>query len=293
MVLLLSLHYCIAFKFYDGLVNSRVQSNTYLTKAVTKILLTVEIKNMGPQNTNKYLVSLPKALDDNLALIEIFDGNKNRLQFEHDRFENIDFSSSVVDTSDESTMALLSDSIFYVVALPKVLKSDNGASSQQLQFTIAYIHQLQPLPKQIKKTSKQFVVYEANKYFFSPYKTEKFGSKYSFASDKFKSYTKFRQLASYPNAYTHSEHRPAAEVDGKKITYGPYKDIEPFSNTQTVRFHFQFHQPYLTMTEVVRDIEISHYGDVRIEESFLLNHDGAKLKGAYEVGMYDRVKINL
>ena len=46
------------------------------------------------------------------------------------------------------------------------------------------------------------------------------------------------------------------------------------------------------MTEVVRDIEISHWGNVRIEESFLLQHDGAKLKGAYEVGMYDRVKID-
>eukprot|EP00486_Rosalina_sp_Unknown_P015553 CAMPEP_0201593820 /NCGR_PEP_ID=MMETSP0190_2-20130828/191326_1 /ASSEMBLY_ACC=CAM_ASM_000263 /TAXON_ID=37353 /ORGANISM="Rosalina sp." /LENGTH=81 /DNA_ID=CAMNT_0048053191 /DNA_START=480 /DNA_END=725 /DNA_ORIENTATION=- len=42
------------------------------------------------------------------------------------------------------------------------------------------------------------------------------------------------------------------------------------------------------MTEVVRDIEISHWGNVRIEESFLLQHDGAKLKGAYEVAMYDR-----
>lgn len=45
------------------------------------------------------------------------------------------------------------------------------------------------------------------------------------------------------------------------------------------------------MSEVVRDIEISHWGNVRIEESFLLHHDGAKLKGPYEVGMYDRVKF--
>merc|ERR1712154_375743 len=102
-------------------------------------------------------------------------------------------------------------------------------------------------------------------------KTEKFGTKYTFASDKFKSYTK-----------------PAAEVEGKKITYGPFKDIEPFDRSESVRFHFQFHAPYLTMTEVVRDIEVSHYGNVRIEESFLLKHDGAKLKGPYEVGMYDR-----
>lgn len=66
-------------------------------------------------------------------------------------------------------------------------------------------------------------------------------------------------------------------------------DIAPFSESERVRFHFQFDAAYLTMSEVVRDIEVSHWGNVRIEESFLLQHDGAKLKGPYEVGMYDRV----
>ena len=91
------------------------------------------------------------------------------------------------------------------------------------------------------------------------------------------------------SSYDECTYNRPAEVDGKKITYGPYKDIQPFDNSETVRFHFQFHVAYLTMTEVVRDIEISHWGNVRIEESFLLQHDGAKLKGPYEVGMYDRV----
>ena len=79
-------------------------------------------------------------------------------------------------------------------------------------------------------------------------------------------------------------------MDGKKITYGPFTDIAPFTNEESVRFHFQFDAAYLTMSEVVRDIEVSHWGNVRIEESFLLQHDGAKLKGPYEVGMYDRVQ---
>eukprot|EP01084_Bolivina_argentea_P232892 392401_1 len=263
LIVITLLNCCYTFKFYDGLVNTRVQSATYLTNAVTKILITVEIKNFGAEKTDKYLVSLPKSLDNNLALIEIYDSNKNRLQME--RETNIDFSSIKI------SQHTLDHSIFYSVELPQILASDNGKTSQQLKFTIAYIHQLEPLPKQIKKTSKQFVVYQANKYFYSPYKTEKLGTKYTFASDKFKSYTK-----------------PAAEVDGKKITYGPYKDIKPFSNNENVRFHFQFHVPYLTMTQVIRDIEISHWGNVRIEESYLLKHDGAKLKGAYEVGMYDR-----
>jgi len=248
-----------SFKFYDGLANSRVSTATYLQSAVTKIMVTVEVVNTGSESAEKYVLALPKALDSNLALVEVFDEDKNRLQFERE---------SNIDGMDAKSK---SESVFYLIDLPSALQADGGSSSQQLKATIAYIHQLTPLPAQIKKTSKQFVVYEAFKYFYSPYKTEKLNAKYIFPSDKFKSYTK-----------------ADAVVDGKKISYGPFKDIEPFDSSETVRFHFQFHLPYLTMTEVVRDIEISHWGNVRIEESFLLQHDGAKLKGAYEVGMYDR-----
>ena len=104
------------------------------------------------------------------------DNDKNRLQFERE---------SHIDNIDD---AIQSDCVLYAVDLPDTLKPDN---SQTLKLTIAYIHQLNPLPQKIKKQSKQFMVYEANKYFYSPYKTEKLGTKYTFASDKFKSYTKY------------------------------------------------------------------------------------------------------
>ena len=171
--------YLNGLELYDGIINTRVQSATYLTNAITKILITIEIKNYGSDNTDKYILSLPKEIQSNLAFIEVYDSNKNRLQTDIET--NIDGISNEIAENTE----------FYVVELPEMLKSDNGKSSQQLKLTIAYIHQLNPLPKQIKKTSKQFVTYQANKYFYSPYKTEKLGTKYSFASDKFKSYTKF------------------------------------------------------------------------------------------------------
>lgn len=80
--------------------------------------------------------------------------------------------------------------------------------------------------------------------------------------------------------------RPATVKD-KKLTYGPYQEVGALS-VSNVKFHYQFHVPFLTMTQVSRDMEISHWGNVRIEESFNLRHDGAKLKGAYEPGVMDR-----
>jgi len=245
----------ISFKFYDGLVNDKVQQATYLTSGVTKIVITIDVSNYGSSPTNQYLIALPKSLDDQMALIEARDEDKEKL--------NVERTTNVKNLDNK-------DAVFYVVDLPQTLAADKGASSVPLKVTVAYIHQLDPLPKKIKKSSKQFVVYEGNKYFYSPYKTTKLGTKYSLNSDKIKSYSK------------------PAEVDGKKITYGPFNNIAPFSDAESVRFHFQFDAPYLTMSEVVRDIEVSHWGNVRIEESFLLHHDGAKLKGPYEVGMYDR-----
>jgi len=254
------------FKFYDGLVNEKVQMGTYLTSAVTKIVITVDVRNYGSSPTDQYLIALPQSLDSQLALIEARDEDKERLSLEP--VSKVDLSA--LSKSDVDIKAAATDSMFYVVSLPQSLAGDGGKSSVSLKVTAAYVHQLDPLPKKIKKSSKQFVVYEANRHFYSPYKTKKLGTKYSLASDKIKSYTK------------------PAEVDGKKISYGPFNDIAPFSAGESVRFHFQFDAPYLTMSEVVRDIEVSHWGNVRIEESFLLHHDGAKLKGPYEVGMYDR-----
>ena len=182
LVIILSfiINYLYGFEIYDGIVNTRVQSATYLTSAVTKILITIEIRNYGEEDVDKYLITLPSDLDINLAFIEIYDSDKNRLQIDRESINNIDKIDDLIKSS----------TIFYIVELPQILKADNGKSSQQLKLTIAYIHQLNPLPKQIKKSSKQFVTYSANKYFYSPYKTEKLGTKYTFASDKFKSFTK-------------------------------------------------------------------------------------------------------
>ncbi len=130
-----------------------------------------------------------------------------------ERETNIDFSSIKI------SQHTLDHSIFYSVELPQILASDNGKTSQQLKFTIAYVHQLEPLPKQIKKTSKQFVVYQANKYFYSPYKTEKLGTKYTFASDKFKSYTKLNII----NIIIHIITNSILEIRPRYPLYGGWK----------------------------------------------------------------------
>jgi oligosaccharyltransferase complex subunit alpha (ribophorin I) len=188
------------------------------------------------------------------------------------------------------------DYIYYAVSLPYTLypaslstdaDSDSDSSVKkkkkgkkksviQLKITLAYVHLLSPLPKQIKKSGKQYVTYTGNLYFFSPYPTSKLGVKFVLASDKIKSSVK-----------------DATSIDnnGKKIGYGPFTDLNALAYKKAY-FHFEFNVPYLTMTEVVRDIEISHWGNVRVEESFNMQHDGARLKGPFEPSMMDRMRGN-
>lgn len=52
-----------------------------------------------------------------------------------------------------------------------------------------------------------------------------------------------------------------------KITYGPYAKVAPFTLTP-LRLHFEHAQPFATVTELVREIEVSHWGNVYVEEHY-------------------------
>ena len=82
--------------------------------------------------------------------------------------------------------------------------------------------------------------------------------------------------------------RKGSKIEGKRISYGPYKNVSPYS-LNLFECHYLFEYPWLTMTTVFKDVEISHWGNVRIEESYQMKHDGSELKGSYEVGPYDRI----
>lgn len=67
---------------------------------------------------------------------------------------------------------------------------------------------------------------------------------------------------------------------GSKLTYGPYSDVEAFS-TKELRLHFENESPFQTVTWSEREVEVSHWGSVAVEEHFELVHTGAKLKHGF------------
>lgn len=86
----------------------------------------------------------------------------------------------------------------------------------------------------------------------------------SFPSSSVTSYTKFEPY----------------QFSGATLTYGPFTDVKPYS-TQALSTHYTNNSPFVTFTEVLKEIEVSHWGNIAVEEQYDMLHSGAVLKGGF------------
>ena len=63
--------------------------------------------------------------------------------------------------------------------------------------------------------------------------------------------------------------------------------------------HYENHSPFLTVTRLERWLEVSHWGNIAVEETLDVLHTGARLKGPFsrydfqrEHNTYASVKVN-
>lgn len=89
-------------------------------------------------------------------------------------------------------------------------------------------------------------------------------------------------LSSFPSSnivtFVGGEPNHVGEKTQNKIVYGTYNNIKPLS-TSSGNFHYEYQKPILTVTNLKREIEISHWGNnLAVEEHYALSHSGAKLE---------------
>jgi len=232
---------------WGSFVNERVVRVIDLTSQVEKQIVKAEITNEGRKAQRTYYFPIPEAKRRNLAFNKAVDSDSNEL------------STVLVDSMPQKETQ---DNFFLEITLLDTIPTDTKTT---LTITLVFIHVLQMLPAQIAQKENQYVVYEGNRYCDSVYFTKKQHTKIMVASETIKSYTKDGRES----------------LTGKKLKYGTYENIEPFQ-FKPVRVHFRNNNPFLTITEVHRDMEVSHWGNVRMSESYVVRHDGAKLVGPYE-----------
>ncbi|XP_076447729.1 dolichyl-diphosphooligosaccharide--protein glycosyltransferase subunit 1-like [Babylonia areolata] len=236
----------------QNVVVSQVERKIDIASHLVKTSTSMTIENKGSSSVRSFLYVVDPSLKTKLSFIgAVTKDNKD------DRLE-------VVPT----TVSGQSDKEFYRVVLPSSL---DAGKSVTVDVEAVFVHCLNPYPAQITQAEKQYVVFEGNLYFYSPYKTVSQKTSVTTSSASLESYTKTKPVSLSENV----------------ISYGPYEEKAPFSEA-SLKVHEENNSPFLTVTDLERVVEVSHWGNIAVEEHVDVRHTGAVLKGPFSRFDYQR-----
>ena len=121
-----------------------------------------------------------------------------------------------------------------------------------------FANAIEPYPSEITQAQKQLVQFTGNAYVLLPYVS------------KTQSTTVTLPQGGSIESFTRTSPVNANE---NVITYGPYPDLPAFSHARIV-VHFENNGPFLTIESLDRLIEISHWGNIAVEEHIRVKHTG-------------------
>lgn len=240
----------------NAIVNAEIERTLDASSHLLKITELITLEVAGGAASDSFLYFIEPTLQANLAYIEARVAGKDKV------------SSKLLDVRETKVKGHESLKI-YRVTLPSAL---SGTNADKFRVYTVYTRVQKPHPVEIIQTEQQLVRIQTNVYPYSPYHIRKTSVKVILASSKIESYTK--------------EPKPVAE-NGKEIKYGPYDSLPPFTAAPLL-LHFENNSPFLTVTNLLRWIEVSHWGNVAFEDTIDISHTGAKLKGTFSRLDYQR-----
>lgn len=133
-----------------------------------------------------------------------------------------------------------------------------------------------PLPASIDQTAVQYLSYSFSAYCPSVYTTTKQKTEVKLPSVNVQEYTKI------PGS---GDVKEFPQKTGSKLTYGPFDD-KPAGAVEPVQVRYEFNKPVLHVSELEREVEVSHWGgNVAFEERYTLHNRAANL-----TNLFNRVK---
>ncbi|KAK7789847.1 hypothetical protein R5R35_003758 [Gryllus longicercus] len=219
-----------------------------LTTQLVKISEVCTLENSGNTPIKNFQYTL-KDNSENLAFFSVQSGDSSK--------SPLRFSEKKV--SGQST---------WTVELNEPLAS---GKTTVVDIDTVFSHRLVPYPSSITQKEKQLVLFHGNHYFYSPYPVARQTSTVNLGSKAIESYSKLK---------------PVSQSEST-LNYGPYENIAPLS-FEKMTIHFENNSPFLTVTNLLRVIEVSHWGNIAVEETVDLLHTGAVLKGPFSRYEYQR-----
>lgn len=257
LVLLVSLALVSCAGVYEGITVKKATRNIDLTSQFSKQNVTLSLTNSGSQSAAEVYFALDTKTAAHLSLFDAYIGDSEE-----------PVVAKVAETVEREIAGKKVSFVLYRVALPKPLAPSATLDVRGYQV---FTHTQTPYPASISQTEKQLVKYYDNAYIASPYVTQ-------------------TQTTTIKLATSHIEHKTdvaPTSVKGDTITYGPYVDLQSFRHAELF-LHFENNANFLTVTSLVKEFEISHWGNVAVEETYKVQHDGARLKGTFSRYDYQR-----
>ncbi|KAL0901894.1 hypothetical protein ABMA27_007045 [Loxostege sticticalis] len=214
-----------------------------LSSQLVKISQKITLENSGKSPVKSFLVAVEASSKNNLAYIGAKDSSGKDLRVS------------------ETTVKGHDSAKFWRVDLKDAL---NAGSTVVVTSETVFTKALQPYPTAITQQEDQLVKYTGNLYVYSPYQV---------TSQKTNVVVVTKGIESF------SKVKPFSQQDGA-IQYGPYPNVAPFTEKE-LSVHYKNNSPFLTVTRIERLIEVSHWGNIAIEELIEVEHTGAKLKGPF------------
>ncbi|CAP26595.1 Protein CBG05717 [Caenorhabditis briggsae] len=213
------------------------------TSQIVKISTLYSFENTGTGPQSKVLIALSKEEATGLSHITAgIDGAKGKLKISEKPVEK--------------------ELTFYEVDLrTPVAKGDKIALRVNLRVTQV----LEPLPAKIAQADSQFVLLHTTAYVPSRYETV-----------TQKTTVRTTQGGKLLSATTVAPSKQETE----RVVYGPYANIPAFES-KPIKVHYENNSPFVVATVVERFIEVSHWGNIAVEEYIELVHKGAALDGPF------------
>lgn len=244
------------------LTNQEASRTVDLRSHIEESATSIKIKNTGSTPVRHYIVAVHADKAPRLAFIE-GSSNNGKVKLLVRRVAVSDLPQQ----ADETATAALAQAAFFQLDLPKSL---GAGETVEVRVQQVFTRTQKPYPESIGQADQQLVQYDDSSLFFSPYPTSTQETRVQLASNKIESYTK-----------------KGARRTGDDIRYGPFTDVAPFAR-QTLSIHAANNSPFVTFTTMTKDIEVSHWGNVAVQDNYLLQHTGAKLNGEFTRFDYER-----
>ncbi|CAF1096714.1 unnamed protein product [Rotaria sordida] len=239
----------------DNLVNTNVERTLDLVSHLPKEIISVTIENRGTKGIRSYDYYVEPQHVNNVAWV-----GANVKGKDNDDQAGLPIKQEAIDKTKGAV---------YRIELPNDLRAGQTIT---LEIEVVHAHALRMYPAEVTQTERQLVLYKTNAYYYSSYTTQTQKTVVTLPTDRAESYTQTP--------------KPVAKNE-QTITYGPYENIAPFTRNDA-SLHYENNNPFLTVSNLKRWIEISHWGNIAVEETVDIYHSGAKLKGPFSRLDYQR-----